>query len=84
MKFVKGPSHSMGQIRHLYREDETFRAVWEDYRLTTRAHQHFKAMGEAGMIRAEEYRVMRDELKDEILEFIERRHMHQGGNVIGN
>ncbi len=69
----------MAQIRFLYRENEAFRAAWEDYRLTTRAHRHFKAMGEAGMIRAEEYRVMRNELKDELLEFIEGRHLPQAG-----
>jgi hypothetical protein len=69
MMFAKKYFHwrRVRQIRSLYGADEAFRAVWEDYRLTNRALRHFKALGEAGVIRANEYRLMRDELVEEVL-----------------
>ena len=69
MMFAKKYFHwrRVRQIRSLYGADEAFREVWEDYRQANRAFRHFKALGEAGLIRANEYDLMRDELVEEVM-----------------
>jgi hypothetical protein len=70
--FSTKPSHRMRQIRRLYRADEDFRAVWDDYLLVKRARRHFSALGESGQSRAEEFRLMHEELAEEISNRLKR------------
>jgi hypothetical protein len=60
-----------------YAHDPKFQEVCEDYRDALVALQHWEEAGPVGAARAEEYRRIRDELEEEILEVLDglqRRH----------
>ncbi len=67
-------------VRRLYKSDDEFRALCEDYALATSAISRWK--GDRN--RSTHYRLLVDELESEVLEFIEGRHPHQVLKGTGN
>ena len=54
-----------------YAHDTKFQEVCEDYRDALVALRHWEEAGPADAARAEDYRRMRDELEEEILEVLD-------------
>ncbi len=59
------------QIRRLYKSDDEFQLIWEDYLLARKARRHFGSLGEVGCERAEEYRILCDELAEEVRRYLD-------------
>ena len=66
------PDHK-DAIRHLFREDETFQAICEDYHECTQALRYWRqsASGEAPA-RIEEYRDLMENLEEEIAFYLKK------------
>jgi hypothetical protein len=58
-------------IRRLYKEDEEFRLLWDDYLLARKARRHFKALNNREL--AEEYNQLCAELAQEVRGYIDDR-----------
>ena len=59
------------QVRRLCAEDEEFRLLWDDTMAARRAHRHFRALGEAGTDRSDEYRQISEELVVDIRRYLD-------------
>ena len=66
------PEHEFA-VRRIFASDDEFRTLCEDYSLATTAFVRWKENQE----KADQYRQVISELKEEILEFIEGRHPRQ-------
>ena len=66
----KFPHHEM-QMHRRYRRDEEFRLLCDDHLAAVQALEHWRVVEGAHAVRTEEYRLLVEELKSQILDTLE-------------